>query len=425
MSNQAPGHKFFYGWVIVATAVLGIACSFSVLVLTMTSLYAAPLIKEFGWSSSQIFFGSFLAGIGGVLTAPFIGAISDRLGVRSVLFFSFLFEVLILFSYRFLSSDVTGYYIRYSLLAVLCMGTTQVVFNRIISAWFNKRLGLALGIAMAGVGVGGVFWSLVIPRLVEHEGWRNAYTGMALIIGCVTLPLVVLLTRANPLSKGQNVDGALTANAHEHTLEQEKQGMTLGEAASTGQYWLMIVVFMLVGTGLQSVQTQLVPLLLSRGSTALFAANVQASLAFAVICGRVLSGLLLDYFFAARVAQVFLIAPIVGTAALILGVSGAPAFVAAMGIGLAVGGESDVVAYLVRRYFGMKQYSRIYGSFFSAYGTASAVGPFLTAWGHERVAGGYGTVLWVHVGLLALAIALLFGYRRYSLDREPVGAATP
>lgn len=414
-----PSQKYFYGWVIVATAVLGIACSFSVLVLTMTSLYAAPLIKEFGWSSSQIFFGSFLAGIGGVLTAPFIGAISDRFGVRRVLFFSFAFEVLILFSYRFLTSDVMGYFVRYSLLAVLCMGTTQVVFGRIISAWFNKRLGLALGIAMAGVGVGGVFWSLVIPRLVQSEGWRNAYTGMALIIGCVTLPLVVLLIRDNPLSKGQNIDGAQSGAAHDRTLEQEKQGMTLREAAGTGQYWLMIVVFMLVGTGLQSVQTHLVPLLESRGSSAIFAANVQASLALAVIFGRVSSGWLLDYFFAARVAQIYLIAPIIGISALILGVSGGPAFAAAMCIGVAVGGESDVVAYLVRRYFGMKQYSRIYGSFFSAYGTASAVGPYATAWGHDHIAGGYGVVLWVHVVLLALAFALLFGYQRYSLDKEP------
>lgn len=414
--------NIFYGWTIVAVAVLGIACSFSVLVLTMTSIFAAPLIAEFGWSSSQIFFGSGIAGMCGVLSAPFIGALSDRWGVRRVLGLSFAIEVAILASYKFLNANVGGYYLRYALLALLCMGTTQVVFSRIISAWFNKRLGLALGIALAGVGVGGAFWSILIQRLIDLYGWRSAYVGMAALIGCITLPVVVLLVRDTPLSKGQNIDGAASGAAHDRTLAQTHLGMTLREAASTQQYWLMIAVFMLVGTGLQSVQAHLVPLLTSRGNSAQLAAAVQASLSLAVIAGRVSSGWLLDRLFAPRVAQVFLIAPIIGISALTLGVSGSPAFAAAMCIGLAVGGESDVIAYLVRRYFGLKQYSRIYGSFFSAYGTASAMGPSATAWLRDHVRGGYGVILWLHVALLIAAILLLFRYQRYSLQQETTPA---
>ncbi|MFT3907228.1 MAG: MFS transporter [Steroidobacteraceae bacterium] len=409
--------KLFYGWIIVATAILGIASSFSVLVLNMTGLFAAPLKAEFGWSTSQIFLGSGIAGIGGILSAPFIGAISDRFGVRRVLALSFAIEALILLSYKFMGSDPMGYYVRYGALAVLCMGTTQVVFSRIISAWFNRRLGLALGLALAGVGVGGAIWSLVIQKFIDLYGWRNAYAGMAALIACITLPLVVLLVRETPLAMGQNIDGDENSTARATTAAVEHSGLTLREAAGTGQYWLMIGVFLLMGCGLQSVQIHLVPLLVSRGNSAQLASQVQATLSVAVIFGRVFSGWLLDRLFAPRVAQLFLIAPIIGISALILGVTGAPAFAAAMCVGLAVGGESDVVAYLVRRYFGLRQYSRIYGTFFSAYGTASAIGPYATAWGLDHLQGGYSRLLWVHVALLVAAFVLLFGYRRYSVEK--------
>jgi hypothetical protein len=87
-----------------------------------------------------------------------------------------------------------------------------------------------------------------------------------------------------------------------------------------------------------------------------------------------------------------------------------------MCIGLAVGGESDVIAYLVRRYFGLKHYSRIYGTFFSFFGAGSAIGPSATAWAVAHASGGYGTVLWFHVGTLIITALLLFGFQDYARD---------
>lgn len=407
--------RFFYGWTIVAAAALGIGCSFSVLVITLTGIFAGPIGAEMGWTSQQIFFGSSLAGVGGVLSAPFIGALTDRLGVRRVLAFSFIIEILILISFKFLNSELLGYFARYLALAVLCMGTTQVVFSRVISSWFSRHLGMALGVALAGVGVGGGFWSLTLQKLIDTYGWRNAYLGVAIIVGCITVPLLFMLLRDTPANMGLAVDGSTDPAAQNKTRAAIGTGMTLREAASTGQYWLMIVSFLLVGSALQAVQLHLVSLLTSRGSSAQLAAAVQASMLFAVIFGRLSSGFLLDHVFAPRVSQLFLIAPIIGISALTIGVSGGWAFASAMCIGVAVGGESDVIAYLVRRYFGLKHYSRIYGTFFAAYGAGTAIGPEATAWALKNI-GGYDTVLWGHVGVLALVIVLLFFFKTYSRD---------
>jgi hypothetical protein len=193
--------------------------------------------------------------------------------------------------------------------------------------------------------------------------------------------------------------------------------MTLSEAAATRQYRLMAITWFLMGLSLQGAQLHVVPLLISRGVSAQLAAQTQAMMLITIILGRLSSGLLLDRLFAPRVAQGFILAPIIGIASLTLGASGTLAVLSAMCIGLAVGGESDVIAYLVRRYFGLKQYSRIYGSFFSFFGAGSAIGPAATAWAVAHVSAGYGTVLWFHVGTLMLTALLLFGFQNYSRDQ--------
>ena len=208
----------FYGWVVTAAAALGIACSFSVLVVTITPIFRAPLSHEMGWSLEQIMLGPTVAGLCGLLTAPLIGALSDRYGARRIILLSFAIEVLVLASFRYLGPNPLGYWLRYGALAMLCMGTTQVAFSRIISAWFNRRLGLALGIALAGVGAGGFGWSLLIQKLIDLYGWRTAYLGIALVIAVVTLPALLLTLRDRPADLGLTTDGAAAVPARDSAI---------------------------------------------------------------------------------------------------------------------------------------------------------------------------------------------------------------
>jgi MFS family permease len=413
MTPAAQAGGLFYGWIVAGAAALGIACSFSVLVTTITSLFAAPLSLEMGWTTPQIMLGPLVAGLCGLTTAPLIGALCDRFGARRIVLLSFLVEVCIVASFHNLSSWLPGYWLRYGALALLCMGTTQVAFSRIISSWFNRRLGLALGIALAGVGVGGYGWSLLVQRLIDLYGWRNAYLFVAGIVACLTLPTLFLLLRDTPASLGLGVDGQPATTA---LRGAPVTGMTLRQAIASPQYRLMAVTFFLFGLSLQGAQLNLVPMLTSRGVSAQLAAHTQAIMLLTLIVGRVSSGFLLDRFFAPRVSQGFLLAPIAGIAALALGATGWGALVSAMGIGLAVGGESDVIAYLVRRYFGMREYSRIYGTFFSFFGAGASLGPFATSWGVAHSSGGYGTVLWYHVTALIVTALLLSAFQPYRRD---------
>lgn len=413
MASEA-NNKIFYGWFIVAAAIIGIGSSFSLLVASMTGIFAEPLSKEFGWTTQEVFKGSTWAGILSIFSAPVIGALSDRIGVRRVLAVSFIILIAILYSFSRMDGSLVGYLVRYSLMALLCMGTTQVVFSRVLASWFHRRLGRALGIALAGVGFGGWFWSRIIQSFIDSYGWRGAYVGMAILIGCITLPIVLLVVRDTPASMGLSVDGNDDEAARAHFAVTEKQGLSLPEASRTGQYWLMIGVFLLTGLGIQGVSIGMVPLMKALGMDAQMASATQSYMFLAVVAGRLTSGFLLDHIFGPRIAQAFLVAPIIGISALILGASGGWAVACAMCVGLALGGEADVFAYLVKRYFGIKHYSSIYGTMFSTFGIASAIAPEATAWGVATFAGGYSTVLWAHVTLLAIAFVVLFFFKRYS-----------
>jgi len=196
-------------------------------------------------------------------------------------------------------------------------------------------------------------------------------------------------------------------------------GMTLGEASRTRQYWLMIITFFLIGFVVQSIILHLVPLLTGRGVSPMRAALAQSVLFLALTTGRLITGWLMDRFFAPRVALAFLIAPIVGIVMLALGVNEWLAVVSALLVGLAVGAEVDVLAYLTGRYFGAKHFAAVYGSFYGIYSLSGGIGPFVTALAVERF-GGYTPVLLAHSAVLLVCCVLLLRFAAFpERQREP------
>jgi MFS family permease len=183
-------------------------------------------------------------------------------------------------------------------------------------------------------------------------------------------------------------------------------GFTLSETMRQNHFWLMLAAFLLIGMAVQSLILHLVPMLVMRDVDPMRAAQAQSMVAAALIVGRLAAGMLMDRFFAPRVAVAFLVGPVVGIILLASGASGTAAFIAGMLTGLAAGAEVDVTAYLASRYFGLKYFSRIYAWYYSAYSAGAGIGPLLTAQAVERY-GDYTEILYLHAGLLVVASLLL------------------
>jgi OFA family oxalate/formate antiporter-like MFS transporter len=423
-STRDGGPPLFHGWIVAAASGFGLACSIATVVAATFSIFVGPIRDEFGWSASAPFWAPLAVTLTAALFAPFVGGLVDRHGARRVILVSFVLEALVLASYSVMDGSLAGFYARYVALGALGLGTTHVAFARVIAAWFDRQRGLALGVALAGVGVGGVVLPVFCQWLIGGFGWRLAYLGLAALILVVTLPVMALTIRDTPAQRGLAPDGDAPGSERARASgELSALGATFAEARRERIYWQMLVTFLLVGVSLQSMMLHLVPLLRERGVGADAAAVAQSTIFAGLLVGRLVTGWLMDRYFAPRVALSFLLAPIVGIGMLALGANGAAAFVAAALIGVAAGAEVDVIAYLASRYFGMRQYSRIYGTFYSLYSLGGGIGPLATAASVER-SGGYASSLWTHIGILVLCALLLAAFPRFPDLRERARLAT-
>jgi sugar phosphate permease len=229
--------------------------------------------------------------------------------------------------------------------------------------------------------------------MIGQFGWRNAWLLLALGVAALALPVVALLLRDSPDAVGQTPDGdpprvaGPADGVAARGTPAEATGIPLAGVVRMPRYWLMVATFFLIGFAVQSVMLHLVPLLTARGLSPMLAALAQSLLFVAVTTGRLVTGWLMDRFFAPRVALAFLIAPIVGITLLALGASGATALVAALLVGLAVGAEVDVLAYTL----------------------SGGLGPLFTA-RLVDTGEGYPVALAVHAALLAVAALLLLRF---------------
>ncbi len=398
--------KFFYGWVIALASGAGLACGIATFVAATFPIFVGPISKEFGWSQVDAFNAPLVITLALVLSATWTGGLVDRLGPRKVILSAFVAEALIVASFYFQGPSPYSFYVRYFLLGTLALGTTHIAFARLVSLWFDRRRGLALGVALTGVGVGGVVLPIVSQLLILSIGWRETYLWLAGGLLVFTLPSMALLVRDSPQSMGLTVDGLPASN---HASWSATGGQTLHAAVRGGLFWWLLLAVLLIGIGIQSVMLHMKPLLETRGMSAMGSTYGQSAVFAGLIAGRLLAGWLMDRFFAPRVALGFLVSALAGIVLLATGASGALAYLAALLVGLSSGGEVDVIAYLTGRYYGLLQFSRIYSIFYALYSLGGGIGPRITASLVDQ-SGNYSSALVLDFALLLVAGLMLLRF---------------
>jgi MFS family permease len=296
----------------------------------------------------------------------------------------------------------------------------------VLSRWFDQKRGLALGLAMAVMGVGGFITPPLAQALITTVGWRQAYVFLGLLVIGIVIPVVGLFLKETPQMMGLLPDGEMVAQAEATKQSGQESGMNSREAWRTGAFWLMVSAFFLQSVGFHGYFIHLVPMLTDRGASAQSAALVMSLGAVGAVLGRVGGGYLLDRFFAPYVAVCFFCGSALGIFLLWSGAVGGLAFVAAFLGGLGVGAEFDIIAYMVSRYFGLRAFGEIYGYVFAAFTLGGVIGPPLMGIGFDST-GSYSPVLggFVVATLIAVGLMTQLGpYRVWEADVEPVVAAS-
>jgi MFS family permease len=197
-------------------------------------------------------------------------------------------------------------------------------------------------------------------------------------------------------------------------------GLTAAQALRSNAFVKLAVGFFLVALAASGTIAHIVPMMVDRGMEARSATGALSAAGIALIGGRLMAGYLLDRVFAPYIAVVFFALPLVGIA-LLLG-STAPELTvsAAVLVGLGLGAEVDLIAFLQSRYLGLRAFGEIYGYLFAIFMLGSATGPFLMGMSHQHLHG-YAPALWALIAGLLVACLLMsrLGAYRYGAAPQP------
>jgi predicted MFS family arabinose efflux permease len=272
---------------------------------------------------------------------------------------------------------------------------TPLGYTKAIAAWFDRRRGLALGVALAGVGLGGMIVPQIAQALISSLGWRGAYACLGALMLVVAFPAVALWIREPLPGEGE----------HHRAVAGNLPGSTVRDAVRTPRFWLLAAAFFLVAMALLGSSAHVVPLLTDRGLSPAVATATFGLFGLSTLIGRVATGFLVDRIFAPYIAAVFWFAPVAGFALLMSGTGLLPATGVFL-IGLGLGSEVDMLAFLNSRYFGQRAFGQLYGYFFMSFALGGACGRFLGGYLFD-VAGSYGPALIGAAVALVAAVALL------------------
>jgi len=206
-----------------------------------------------------------------------------------------------------------------------------------------------------------------------------------------------------------------------HESQGPLTGLTPREARGTRRFWILAAALFLVAMSINGMTGHIVPLLTDHGMSPARAAATLGSFGLATLAGRLLAGFLVDRFFAPYVASVFFLGPIAGFALLSVGSGPLPELgVILMGLGL--GTEIDMIAFLATRYFGQKSFGEIYGIFFMTFGLGNAAGP-LAAGQIYQMTGSYTPALTAAgVGLVLAVVCInMLGAYVYPVEHGRAG----
>lgn len=408
--------EFSAGWRVLLAALLGVMCGFSPIPFNTFGLFMKPMNAEFGWGFAEMSLAITIFGVTGALLAPLYGFFADRFGVRRVAILSLFAFALSFAAFYFTPASIAGFYALAFVMGLVGIGSTPVTWSRAVNMWFVKNRGLALGIMLLGTSIA----AIIVPKLtvwgIENLGWRATYPMIALLPLLIGLPVALLWFR-EPRAEERSAE--LTAGPSGQVL-----GLTLAQAIRTGRFWVLFASIVMVAFAYGGAHIHLPNIIQLHGFGASEAASVMAMVGVAIFAGRIITGMLLDRFWAPMVTLPILALPALSCFILADHSSGLTLiYVAAFLLGFAAGAESDLIAFLAGKYFGMAHYGRIYGMLYLPFGMFSAISPF--AYGRVRdLTGQYDAMLFVAGGLfIAGGIVLLFMGRYPDLAAKARSAA--
>jgi len=361
-------------WTLPIAAMVG----YSATAIHIYSLgaFIQPLEQEFGWSRSQITLGLTVASLIGAAFSVVVGLLVDRMGSRMLGLSGIVATTAAFALFGYATGSMFNWIGLWVVMGLAALLMQPTVWTKPVAARFEQSRGLALAVTLAGTGIAAAVFPLLANALVQWLGWRLAFPALGAFWAVLVLPVAYFFFRTEQVAPLRRVHRAETGQSAGATAVAEVPGLTVPQALRDVAYYKLLIASLLFILTILGIVVHFVPILTEHGASPLRAAAKASLIGVSAIVGRLAAGLLIDRFPAHRVGAAIFMLPVV--ASLLLTINGPSPIVqatAAICFGLTLGAEIDVIAYLVTRYMGLRNYGVLFGAITGALAIGGAVGP--------------------------------------------------
>jgi OFA family oxalate/formate antiporter-like MFS transporter len=399
--------KIFYGWWIVgACFIIGLYVG-GVVFYGFTAFFE-PIRKEFGWSYTQISLAASLRGLEMGLFAPIVGFLVDRFGSRTLIF---LGTIVVGFGLILLSStqSLAMFYVSFLIIAFGAGGCALLVTMAVVVNWFRKKVSIALGIMMSGIGASGLLVTLIV-HLIDAYGWRTTLVVSGIGMWVLGIPLSFVI-RDRPEQYGSLPDGEISGETPGTDAHREEHEVSLKQALKKSTFWYLNIIEAVRMLTVSAAIIHVMPYLSSIGLPRATAGIIAGAIPLFSIMGRFGFGWLGDV-----IDKRSVLAATFGFISLGMLVFSSVRTVWLTLLFLVIfppgyGGGIVLRGAIMREYFGRDSFGKILGVTYGSGAIGGIIGPTLAGWAFDTLKT-YHVVWLAFCGLNALAVWLVMKMRR-------------
>lgn len=398
--------RFFYGyWILL----VGFLCQVVMngCAVYAFSLYVMPLGIEFSWNRATIMGGYMMLQLMIGFASFLVGRLMYKWNVKWIIAAGALLMG-IGFASLSLTQALWQFYLLNIIVGLGSAATGVVPTSMVVSSWFKKRRGLAIGILGTGIGVGGFVMPLLLGTYVlPHFGWGMGYIVSGIISAGVLIPLSLWFIKPRPEDMGLLPDnGTPSEDKHNRASDAPEPGIKLDEALKTHAFWLMVIAFTVFGIANSQTFQNAVPHLQDVGFSAVVAASALGVVGIGSAIGKFGFGWLCDFIQPKFILVIGSVLQAGATLILMRVTPYSPAFILwlfAIMFGLGIGSWLPAISMTTNATFGLVAYGDIFGIYTMLFMVSGAVAPWIGGYIFDTT-GNYNLAFMLCIIFYALAV---------------------
>jgi MFS family permease len=396
--------KFFYGWIIVGIANIGIFSSGPGQSHTF-SVFVEPISQDLELSSASIASAYGLATLIAAFLLPYMGKIIDRYGARvSLIIISIILGISCIFfgaASNFLMLTVGFGFLRFFGQGSLMLGCANLV-----SQWFDSKRGFAMSLMALGFGMSMAIHPPVSQFLIDQYGWKYAWIILGISTWIIMVPSLFILAWNNPENIGLKPDGVKKSNLKNDEIEAI-EGLNLTEASKENSFYILAAMWFGMAMLVTTLHFYQVTILTNQGITTEFAASLFTVSAFAMVVFMPLVGKFFDNFPTKYVLATGLLINSISLISITYSNSEAYSLFYAVSFGINNAFSMTMFGYIWPRYFGRKHLGSIQGTGQMIGVIGASLGPLPVGFAIDYLGSSLITIRYLSVYPIIMAVIII------------------